>query len=79
MTPVEKVKIQVDETPFLLTQWRWLDDKQTEIVELLKSEATKRKRSSGEEYVSSGEENVCRGEEYVVNVEINASSGEDYC
>ncbi|WP_033092706.1 DUF1285 domain-containing protein [Colwellia psychrerythraea] len=25
ITPVEKVKIQVDDAPFLLTQWRWLD------------------------------------------------------
>ena len=25
VTPVEKVKIQVDDAPFLLTQWRWLD------------------------------------------------------
>lgn len=32
VTPVEKVKIKVDETPFLLTQWRWLDDKQTEML-----------------------------------------------
>ena len=26
VTPVEKVKISVAETPFILTQWRWLDD-----------------------------------------------------
>jgi len=25
VTPVEKVKIQVDDAPFLLTQWCWLD------------------------------------------------------
>ncbi len=25
VTPVEKVKIQVDDAPFLLTQWRWFD------------------------------------------------------
>jgi hypothetical protein len=25
VTPVEKVKIKVDDAPFLLTQWRWLD------------------------------------------------------
>jgi hypothetical protein len=28
ITPVEKVKISVEETPFLITQWRWLDDEQ---------------------------------------------------
>jgi len=29
VTPVEKVKIQVDEAPFVLTQWYWLDKEQT--------------------------------------------------
>jgi len=29
VTPVEKVKIQVDDAPFVLTQWRWLDEKET--------------------------------------------------
>jgi hypothetical protein len=29
VTPVEKVKIQVDEAPFVLTQWHWLDKEQT--------------------------------------------------
>jgi len=26
VTPVEKVKISVDDVPFVLTQWHWLDD-----------------------------------------------------
>ncbi len=29
VTPIEKVKIQVDDVPFVLTQWRWLDEKGT--------------------------------------------------
>jgi len=29
VTPVEKVKIQVDDAPFVLTQWRWLDEKES--------------------------------------------------
>ncbi len=29
ITPVEKVKIIVKDAPFLLTQWRWLDDKKS--------------------------------------------------
>ena len=29
VTPVEKVKIQVDDAPFMLTQWHWLDEKET--------------------------------------------------
>lgn len=29
VTPVEKVKITVEDAPFIITQWRWLDDKQT--------------------------------------------------
>ncbi|MGB1199531.1 MAG: DUF1285 domain-containing protein [Thalassotalea sp.] len=29
VTPVEKVKITVEDAPFLLTQWHWLDDKKT--------------------------------------------------
>jgi hypothetical protein len=29
VTPVEKVKISVEEAPFMLTQWQWLDDKKT--------------------------------------------------
>ena len=27
VTPVEKVKIKVEDAPFLLTQWQWIDDK----------------------------------------------------
>lgn len=29
VTPVEKVKISVEDAPFLLTQWQWLDDEKT--------------------------------------------------
>jgi len=29
VTPVEKVKIQVDDAPFVLTQWHWLDEEET--------------------------------------------------
>ena len=29
VTPVEKVKITVDDAPFVITQWRWLDEQQT--------------------------------------------------
>jgi hypothetical protein len=29
VTPVEKVKIQVDDAPFVLTQWHWTDEKET--------------------------------------------------
>jgi hypothetical protein len=29
VTPVEKVKISVEDAPFMLTQWQWLDDKET--------------------------------------------------
>ncbi len=29
VTPVEKVKIQVDDAPLVLTQWRWLDEEET--------------------------------------------------
>lgn len=29
VTPVEKVKIQVDDAPFVLTQWHWLDEDKT--------------------------------------------------
>lgn len=29
VTPVEKVKISVEDAPFLLTQWQWLDDAKT--------------------------------------------------
>ncbi|MDO6444934.1 DUF1285 domain-containing protein [Colwellia sp. 1_MG-2023] len=29
VTPVEKVKITVEDAPLLITQWSWLDDKQT--------------------------------------------------
>ncbi len=29
VTPVEKVKIEVDDAPFVLTQWHWLDEKET--------------------------------------------------
>ncbi|MCW8833655.1 MAG: DUF1285 domain-containing protein [Colwellia sp.] len=29
VTPVEKIKITVDDAPFVLTQWSWQDDNQT--------------------------------------------------
>lgn len=29
VTPAEKVKIQVEDAPFLLTQWHWLDEEKT--------------------------------------------------
>lgn len=29
VTPVEKVKINVEEQPFVLTQWQWIDEKKT--------------------------------------------------
>jgi len=29
VTPVEKVKIRVESTPFILTQWQWLDESQS--------------------------------------------------
>jgi len=29
VTPVEKVKIQVEDAPFVLTQWHWLDESET--------------------------------------------------
>jgi len=29
VTPVEKVKIQIDDAPFVLTQWHWLDEQET--------------------------------------------------
>ena len=32
VTPVEKIKITVDDAPFVLTQWHWQDEKQTVMV-----------------------------------------------
>lgn len=32
ITPVEKVKITVEDAPFLLTQWAWQDDKKSTIT-----------------------------------------------
>ena len=32
VTPVEKIKITVDDAPFVLTQWHWQDDSQTIMV-----------------------------------------------
>lgn len=29
VTPVEKIKIRVEDYPFLITQWQWLDSEQT--------------------------------------------------
>lgn len=33
ITPVEKVKIKVEETPFVLTQWHWASDKSAIVVQ----------------------------------------------
>ena len=32
VTPVEKIKITVDDAPFVLTQWHWQDEKQTIMI-----------------------------------------------
>ena len=32
VTPVEKIKITVEDAPFVLTQWHWQDEKQTTMV-----------------------------------------------
>lgn len=32
VTPVEKIKITVDDAPFVLTQWHWQDEDQTTMV-----------------------------------------------
>ena len=32
VTPVEKIKIMVEDAPFVLTQWAWQDDSQTNMV-----------------------------------------------
>jgi len=32
VTPVEKVKIQVEQSPFLLTKWAWQDNEQTQML-----------------------------------------------
>lgn len=32
VTPVEKIKITVEDAPFVLTQWRWQDEKQTTML-----------------------------------------------
>ena len=32
VTPVEKIKITVEQAPFVLTQWRWADEQQTVMV-----------------------------------------------
>ena len=31
VTPVEKVKITVDDVPFVITQWQWLDEQQSQL------------------------------------------------
>jgi hypothetical protein len=31
VTPVEKVKITVDDAPFVITQWQWQDDQQSQL------------------------------------------------
>jgi hypothetical protein len=32
VTPVEKIKITVDDAPFVLTQWHWQDENQTTMI-----------------------------------------------
>jgi hypothetical protein len=32
VTPVEKIKITVDDAPFVLTQWHWRDENQTTMI-----------------------------------------------
>lgn len=32
VTPIEKIKITVDDAPFVLTEWHWQDDSQTNMV-----------------------------------------------
>ena len=32
VTPVEKIKITVEDAPFVLTQWRWQDEKQSTML-----------------------------------------------
>ena len=32
VTPVEKIKISVEDAPFVLTQWQWQDDNETTMV-----------------------------------------------
>jgi len=32
VTPVEKVKIRVEDAPFILTQWHWQDDSQSTMI-----------------------------------------------
>ena len=32
VTPVEKIKITVEDAPFVLTQWRWQDESKTVMV-----------------------------------------------
>ncbi|NQY87257.1 MAG: DUF1285 domain-containing protein [Colwellia sp.] len=32
VTPVEKIKITVDDAPFVLTEWHWQDDSQTKML-----------------------------------------------
>jgi hypothetical protein len=32
VTPVEKIKITVDDAPFVLTKWHWQDDSQTNMI-----------------------------------------------
>ena len=32
VTPVEKIKITVDDAPFVLTEWHWQDDSQTNMI-----------------------------------------------
>lgn len=33
VTPVEKVRVQVEDAPFLVTQWRWIETEQGQAIE----------------------------------------------
>jgi hypothetical protein len=37
VTPVEKVKITVEDAPFVLTQWQWLDDSSQPVMQVTTS------------------------------------------
>lgn len=60
VTPVEKIKITVDDAPFVLTQWHWQDDSQTTMIV---------SNSIGDEFVLDGQHPLSAndaGELYVI-------------
>jgi len=60
VTPVEKIKISVEDAPFVLTQWHWQDEQQTTMVVsnnvgdefILDAEHPVSQNSAGELYVT---------------------------